>query len=145
MINRYRSLVFFALSALSLTPSLTYRQAQSKPTNKHVILDWSFDQMTGRPFSPTAKNADTQSYFASVNRLMTAYIALDRLASGQIKESDLVTISKNASSVRSRSIFLKDGKLWPVTQPDHGQAAGYLAAHWGGHAVSFPPEIRTTG
>jgi len=109
MINRYRSLVFFALSALSLTPSLTYGQAQSKPTDKHVILDWSFDQMAGRPFSPTAKNADTQSYFASVNRLMTAYIALDRLASGQIKESDLVTISKNASSVRSRSIFLKAG------------------------------------
>jgi hypothetical protein len=29
---------------------------------------------------------------------------------------------------------IKDGKLWMVTQPDHGQLAGYLAAHWGGHA-----------
>ncbi|MFM1767492.1 MAG: hypothetical protein RJA22_21 [Verrucomicrobiota bacterium] len=28
---------------------------------------------------------------------------------------------------------IKDGRLWLVTQPDHGQVAGYLAAHWGGH------------
>ena len=26
---------------------------------------------------------------------------------------------------------LKDGKMWMVTQPDHGQVAGYFAAHWG--------------
>ena len=26
---------------------------------------------------------------------------------------------------------LQHGKLWLVTQPDHAQVAGYLAAHWG--------------
>ena len=26
---------------------------------------------------------------------------------------------------------LRDDKLWLVTQPDHAQVAGYLAAHWG--------------
>ena len=25
----------------------------------------------------------------------------------------------------------KHGRLWLVTQPDHAQVAGYLAAHWG--------------
>jgi len=37
---------------------------------------------------------------------------------------------------------IKDGKLWLVTQPDHGQVAGYLAARWGNsqftHATPFP-------
>ncbi len=26
---------------------------------------------------------------------------------------------------------MRDGRIWLVTQPDHGQVAGYLAAHWG--------------
>ena len=44
---------------------------------------------------------------------------------------------------------LKGGKLWLVTQPDHGQIAGYLAAHWGndhfkrpGHYASVPDPER---
>jgi hypothetical protein len=31
-----------------------------------------------------------------------------------------------------------DGRVWLVTQPDHGQLAGYLAAHWGNQTFSVP-------
>ena len=30
------------------------------------------------------------------------------------------------------------GKLWMVTQPDHGALAGFLAAHWGNEAFARP-------
>ena len=40
---------------------------------------------------------------------------------------------------------IKDGNLWLVTQPDHGQAAGYLAAHWGGHAGFTRPGYYESG
>jgi hypothetical protein len=33
---------------------------------------------------------------------------------------------------------LKDGRLWLVTQPDHGRVAGYLAAHWGNDQFTPP-------
>jgi hypothetical protein len=33
---------------------------------------------------------------------------------------------------------IKDGKLWLVTQPDHGQVAGYLAARWGNSQFTHP-------
>jgi hypothetical protein len=33
---------------------------------------------------------------------------------------------------------LADGKVWLVTQPDHGQIAGYLAAHWGNRDFRRP-------
>ena len=39
---------------------------------------------------------------------------------------------------------IKDGKLWLVTQPDHGQVAGYLAAHWGNHAGFAKPGYFTS-
>ncbi len=32
----------------------------------------------------------------------------------------------------------KDGTLWLVTQPDHAQVAGYLAAHWGNDDFARP-------
>ncbi len=33
---------------------------------------------------------------------------------------------------------LKDERLWLVTQPDHAQVAGYLAAHWGNDEFARP-------
>jgi len=32
----------------------------------------------------------------------------------------------------------KNGKLWMVTQPDHAEVAGYLAAHWGNDDFARP-------
>ncbi len=32
----------------------------------------------------------------------------------------------------------KDGKVWLVTQPDHAQVSGYLAAHWGNDQFTRP-------
>jgi hypothetical protein len=29
---------------------------------------------------------------------------------------------------------LANGRVWLVTQPDHGKIAGYLASHWGKYA-----------
>ncbi len=38
----------------------------------------------------------------------------------------------------------KDGAVWLVTQPDHGELAGYLAAHWG-NAVFTRPGSHASG
>ena len=32
----------------------------------------------------------------------------------------------------------RDGKQWFVTQPDHAEVAGYLAAHWGNDDFAAP-------
>ncbi|NDG64376.1 MAG: DUF3891 family protein [Planctomycetes bacterium] len=32
----------------------------------------------------------------------------------------------------------QDGKLWMVTQPDHSQIAGFIAAHWGNTLFTRP-------
>ncbi|MBV5344996.1 MAG: DUF3891 family protein [Rhodoferax sp.] len=32
----------------------------------------------------------------------------------------------------------QDGKLWMVTQPDHSQIAGFIAAHWGNALFTRP-------
>lgn len=33
---------------------------------------------------------------------------------------------------------IQDGKIWMVTQPDHSQIAGYIAAHWGNRLFACP-------
>ena len=38
---------------------------------------------------------------------------------------------------------LADGEVWLVTQPDHGQIAGYLAAHWGNRDFRRPGHYGT--
>lgn len=33
---------------------------------------------------------------------------------------------------------IQDGKLWMITQPDHSQIAGFIAAHWGNSLFACP-------
>jgi len=47
---------------------------------------------------------------------------------------------------------LRQGQMWLVTQPDHAQVSGYLAAHWGnddfarpGYFASSPDSERDFG
>ncbi len=53
---------------------------------------------------------------ASITKLMVAYVVMDKLASGAIKLTDKVTISKQASQIGGSQVYLKEGETFTLEQ-----------------------------
>ncbi|MBP1747651.1 MAG: D-alanyl-D-alanine carboxypeptidase [Deltaproteobacteria bacterium] len=53
---------------------------------------------------------------ASITKLMVAYVVMDRLATGAIKLTDMVTISKQASHIGGSQVYLKEGETFTLEQ-----------------------------
>lgn len=53
---------------------------------------------------------------ASITKLMVAYVVMDRLASGAVKLTDKVTISKQASQIGGSQVYLKEGETFTLDQ-----------------------------
>lgn len=53
---------------------------------------------------------------ASITKLMVAYVVMDRLASGAVKLTDTVTISKQASQIGGSQVYLKEGETFTLEQ-----------------------------
>ncbi len=53
---------------------------------------------------------------ASITKLMVAYVVLGKLASGTIKLSDPVKISKQASQIGGSQVYLKEGEVFTLEQ-----------------------------
>lgn len=81
---------------------------------------------------------------ASLTKLMTAYIATLEIDKGQLKESDLVTISEKAWRMGGSKMFVKVGKQVSVNDLFHGiiiqsgnDASVALAEHIAGSEDTF--------
>jgi len=53
---------------------------------------------------------------ASITKLMVAYVVMDRLASGAIKLTDKVMISKQASQIGGSQVYLKEGETFTLEE-----------------------------
>jgi serine-type D-Ala-D-Ala carboxypeptidase (penicillin-binding protein 5/6) len=53
---------------------------------------------------------------ASITKLMVAYVVMDRLASGAIKLTDKVIVSKQASQIGGSQVYLKEGETFTLEQ-----------------------------
>lgn len=81
---------------------------------------------------------------ASMVKMMTALIVMEKVRDGAIKMSDLVTISRWASQMGGSQVFLKEGEKMPVEElmkamliHSANDATAALAEYVGGYANAF--------
>ena len=60
------------------------------------------------------KNADERRPVASVTKLMTALLLLEKIENGQMALTDPVTVSKNAAAAPGSTALLDAGAIYPV-------------------------------
>ena len=51
---------------------------------------------------------------ASITKLMVAYVVMERIATGSIKLTDRVTVSKEASKIGGSQVYLKEGEVFTL-------------------------------
>lgn len=104
----------------------------------YILIDYNSGQVLA------AKNPDQQIEPASVTKLMTCYIIFDEIDKGNLKPSDLVTVSKKAWEMKGSQMFLKVGDKVSVDKLLHGlitasgnDAAVALAEYVAGTTSTF--------
>ncbi|MDF2868270.1 MAG: dacC [Gammaproteobacteria bacterium] len=102
-----------ALNALAITkparpviiPSMPELNAKS-----YVLMDYS----TGKVLA--AKDPDAKLPPASMTKMMSMYVISETLQNGQIKMDDQVRVSKEATTVKGSTMFLRQGQVVSVKE-----------------------------
>jgi serine-type D-Ala-D-Ala carboxypeptidase (penicillin-binding protein 5/6) len=81
---------------------------------------------------------------ASVVKLMVAYVVLDKLSRGEVKLTDTITISKEASKIGGSQVYLKEGETFTLEElmkavmvASGNDAAAAVAEHIAGSREAF--------
>ena len=122
-----------ASAAQSAIPAMPPLAAKS-----YVLMDAATGQIL------VEHNADEALPPASLTKLMTAYIATKEIRSGQIAETDLVTVSEKAWRTGGSRMFIEVGKQVSVSDLLHGiiiqsgnDASVAMAEHIAGSEEAF--------
>ena len=81
------------------------------PSSKSAIL---IEASTGQVLYE--KNADEQLPPASMTKIMSMLLIMEAVDNGKLKMEEMVTISKNASSMGGSQLFLQEGESYAVKE-----------------------------
>jgi D-alanyl-D-alanine carboxypeptidase (penicillin-binding protein 5/6) len=108
------------------------------PYQAYVIME----PTSGRVME--GENIHTKRAPASVTKLMVAYVILEKLARGEIKLSDTITVSKEASKIGGSQVYLKEGEQFSLEElmkammiASANDAAYAIAEHVSGTPQAF--------
>lgn len=94
---------------------------------------------------------DTARAPASMTKLMTAYVVLNKIKQGSIKLDDPVTITAEASKIGGSQVYLKQGEIFTIKEllnalliQSANDSALALAQHISGSRESFVEEMNKT-
>jgi len=138
----------FLSALLVAAPAAWAQQALPAPpqlaAKSYVLMDAASGQVL------VENNGDERLPPASLTKLMTAYIATLEINRGQIKESDMVTVSENAWRTGGSRMFIKVGSQVSVSDLLHGiiiqsgnDASVALAEHIAGSEDAFADMMNT--
>jgi D-alanyl-D-alanine carboxypeptidase (penicillin-binding protein 5/6) len=89
-------------------------------------------------------NADTQGYPASVTKLMTFFVVMDKVHAGQLTLETPITVSAEAAKTGGSQVYLKQGEVFTVDDllyalmiQSANDAAVALAVHAAGSKEAF--------
>ncbi len=136
--NGFRRLFLFAALTLGVLHALALERVARTPYVGAIVTDAA----TGRVLFED--NADARGYPASVTKLMTFAIVMDRIAAGQLTLESPVTVSAEAAKIGGSQVFLKQGEVFTVDElltallvPSANDAAMALAIQVGGSRAAF--------
>lgn len=111
------------LSILILTTSVTYKVNAEETENKNSNLPEFSDTLPAKSYllmeSSTGQvlaenNADEKMPPASITKIMTMLLLMERIESNEIKMDDIVTTSEHANSMGGTQIWLEVGEQMSV-------------------------------
>ncbi len=92
------------------------RVPSSEPRYAAIVLDAGTGEVLYE------KRADSPRYPASITKIMTLYLAFEALATGRLKETDLITVSAHAASQAPTKLGLRPGDTIDVEDAMHAIA-----------------------
>lgn len=141
----------FLRSAVILTAlwgSLLTVSAVEKVSRSPYLGAIVVDDATGRVL--VEDNADARGYPASVTKLMTFFVVMDKVHAGQLKLETPVTVSAEASRTGGSQVYLKQGEVFTVDDllyalmiQSANDAAVALAEHCAGSKAAFVELMNT--
>lgn len=139
----WRPMRFFRLAAgvfslVVVTGALALDRVARTPYIGAIVTDAS----TGRVLFE--ERADERGYPASVSKLMTLAVVLDRVEAGQLALDSRVTVSAAAAGIGGSQVYLKQGEVFTVDEllyalmiSSANDAAMALALHAAGSRDAF--------
>jgi D-alanyl-D-alanine carboxypeptidase (penicillin-binding protein 5/6) len=119
-------------------PAAKKERVVEEPCQAFIVMDAA----TGKALEE--QNAHEKRAPASMVKLMLAYIVMEKLARGEIKLEDKITVSKEASKIGGSQVYLKEGEeftleeLMQATMIHSANDAAYAIAQFvSGNAEDF--------
>ena len=135
VIRRLAAVTFLALGFLS---AAALEKVARNPYVGAIVID----DASGRVLFED--NADARGYPASVTKLMTFLVVMDRVHGGQLKLETPITVSAEASRTGGSQVYLKQGEVFTVDEllyalmiQSANDAAVALAGHVAGSKEAF--------
>jgi D-alanyl-D-alanine carboxypeptidase (penicillin-binding protein 5/6) len=109
-----RLTIFFACLMTLFLPFATQAEGFETLAKQAVVIDVNTGQILFE------KDPDTRMPTASMSKVMTAYVASQALADGQIKKETLMPVSERAWRMQGSKMFVELGNSIPVWDLLHG-------------------------
>ncbi len=127
-----------ALIALAAVTAPALEKVSRNPYLGAIVID----DESGRVLFED--NADARGYPASVTKLMTFFVIMDRVHAGQLTLETPITVSAEASRTGGSQVYLKQGEVFTVDEllfalmiQSANDAAVALAVHTAGSKEAF--------
>ena len=108
------------------------------PWQAYIVME----PISGRVIE--GENIHTKRAPASVTKLMVSSVVMEKLARGEIKLSDKITVSKEASNIGGSQVYLKEGEVFTLEElmkammiASANDAAYAIAEHISGTPQAF--------
>lgn len=136
--KRALGLVMFCVIALSMALPVTASSAFAAPPQSSIVIDGH----TGTTLSRS--RADQKRYPASLTKMMTIYMVLERLRSGELTLDSKMIVSARAANRPASKLYLKPGERISVSLAlsalivrSANDVATVVAEHIGGSEDAF--------
>jgi serine-type D-Ala-D-Ala carboxypeptidase (penicillin-binding protein 5/6) len=86
------------------------RADKEEPYKAYIVMESSTGMVTD------GENTHVKRAPASVTKLMVAYIVMDKLAKGEVKLTDRITATKEASKIGGSQVYLKEGETFTLEE-----------------------------
>lgn len=105
-----RRMVAFTSLLCGLTSALALERVARAPYVGAIVIDDDSGQVLFED------NADGRGYPASVTKLMTFFVVMDRVHAGQLTLDTPITVSAEASRTGGSQVYLKQGEVFTVDE-----------------------------
>nr|WP_315167126.1 D-alanyl-D-alanine carboxypeptidase family protein [Clostridioides mangenotii] len=130
--NSIKKILSVIILMAIITPNAVY--ADQKNIDMFSKASIIIDQDSGRVLYE--KNADEKLPLASLTKMMTFLLAIEAIEKGEVKNGDVITIDKDAASIKGSTYKLKAGEKIPLIELMRGlmivsgnDAAAAIAKH----------------